>query len=163
MNFKQTRLKEVYINNLEFFSDKRGAVVETFVKKKFNKFQIEFVQDIYSISSKNVLRGMHGDNKTWKLITLILGKAYIIIANNDKDSDQYKKWIYFNISDKKIKQILIPPKFALGYLTLSNKLILNYKQTTYYKNYKQFTIKYNDPSFKFKWPNKKFILSDRDK
>ena len=62
----------------------------------------------------------------------------------------------------KLLSNFIPPKFAVGYLALSSEIIVNYKQTTYYGDFKQFTIKYNDNNFKFKWPNKKFILSKRD-
>ena len=163
MYLLKTELKNVNLIKFNQFSDFRGKVIETYIQKNFSNLKIKFVQDTVSISNKNVLRGLHGDYKTWKLISVIFGASYIIIANNDKKSSQFKKWKSFELSDKNNYQILIPPKFALGYLTLSNKLILNYKQTTYYKNYKQFTIKYNDPSFKFKWPNKKFILSERDK
>lgn len=162
MNFEKTNLRKVYIKKLKKFSDSRGKVVETYLSKNFSKFKINFIQDIFSISKKNVLRGMHGDNKTWKLVSLVSGSAYFIVANNDKKSDQYKKWISFNFSSSNCYQILIPPKFAVGYLALSSEIVVNYKQTTYYGDFKQFTIKYNDSNFKFKWPNKKFILSKRD-
>ena len=163
MYLLKTELKNVNLIKFNQFSDFRGKVIETYIQKNFSNLKIKFVQDTVSISNKNVLRGLHGDYKTWKLISVIFGTSYIIIANNDKKSSQFKKWKSFELSDKNNYQILIPPKFALGYVALSSKLILNYKQTTYYGNYKQFTIKYNDPDFNFNWPNKKFILSKRDK
>ena len=49
---------------------------------------------------------MHGDNKTWKLVSLVW-LTYFIVANNDKKSDQYKKWISFNFSSSNCYQILI--------------------------------------------------------
>ena len=33
---------------------------------------------------KNVLRGIHGDKKTWKLITCLEGKFKLLVVNNDK-------------------------------------------------------------------------------
>ena len=36
-----------------------------------NNLDINFIQDDISISKKNVLRGIHGDKKTWKLISCL--------------------------------------------------------------------------------------------
>ena len=163
MCLRETKLKGVYKYRLRKFRDSRGVVTEIYNKKNFTDFKLNFIQDNFSVSKKNVLRGMHGDNTTWKLVTAIKGEVYIIVANNNRNSDHYKKWISFKISEKNYFQILIPPKYALGYLALSDEIVINYKQTTYYGDYKQFTIKYNDPDFNFKWPKKKLILSKRDK
>ena len=42
------------------------------------------IQDDISISKHNVLRGIHGDNKTWKLISCLYGIFYLLVVNNDK-------------------------------------------------------------------------------
>ena len=106
MGLKKTKLKNVYINKLTKFEDKRGYVIEYFTDKRIKRFNLKFIQDSFSISNKNVLRGLHGDNKTWKLLTVVFGKAYIIVANNDRYSLQFKEWISFNISDNNYYQIL---------------------------------------------------------
>ncbi len=109
------------------------------------------------------MRGLHGDSKTWKLISCLFGEFQLIVVNNDQKSNQYKKWESFKLSAKNRKQILVPPKFGNGHLVLSEKAIFYYKQNTQYDRKSQFTIKWNDPSFKFKWLRKKVILSKRDK
>lgn len=162
MSFKKTKLDGVFINKLNKNFDSRGFVIENFQKKKISNFKLNFVQDTISFSNKNVLRGLHGDNSTWKLVSLIIGEAFIIVANNDKKSKNYRKWVAFTISKKNLYQILIPPKYALGYLALSKEILVSYKQTSYYGDYKQFTIKHDDKDFNFKWPNRKFKLSKRD-
>ena len=43
-----------------------------------------------SVSSKNVLRGIHGDQNTWKLISCLEGEFYLVVINNDENSFQYK-------------------------------------------------------------------------
>jgi dTDP-4-dehydrorhamnose 3,5-epimerase len=146
------------------FIDRRGTFVETYNKKFFNKKikNIKFLQDDISVSKKNVLRGIHGDNKTWKLISCLFGKIYFVVLNNDNKSNQYGKWESFIISDNNYKQILVPPKFGNGYLVLSNKAIFSYKQSTYYNRGSQFTISWKDSRFKIKWPTKNPILSKRD-
>ena len=60
-------------------------------------------------------------------------------------------------------QILVPPKFGNGHLVLSDKCIFHYKQNSEYDRSGQFTIKWNDPTFSFKWKFESPILSERDK
>lgn len=162
---KKTKLKGVLVIKPYKFKDLRGSFLETYNMGDFNKKikKIKFVQDDISVSKKNVLRGIHGDNKTWKLVSCILGKIYLIVVNNDKKSKEYKKWISITLSEKNNKQILIPPKFGNAYVALSKKVIYSYKQSTYYDRKSQFTINWKDERYNFKWPIKKPILSDRDK
>ena len=162
---KKTKLKNVSVIKPYKFQDFRGSFIETYNLLFFNKKvrKIKFVQDDISISKKNVLRGIHGDNRTWKLVSCLLGKIYLIVVNNDKKSKDYRKWISLTLSDRNNLQVLIPPKYGNAYLALSKKVIYSYKQSTYYNRKSQFTINWKDPKFKFKWPIKKPILSFRDK
>ena len=163
--FKKTKLNNVIEIIPSEFKDHRGSYVEIYNKEFFQKknLKVNFIQDDISVSKKNVLRGLHGDSKTWKLISCLFGKFQLIVVNNDQKSYQYKKWQSFILSAKNRKQILVPPKFGNGHLVLSEKTIFHYKQNTQYDRKSQFTIKWNDPSFKFKWLKKKVILSKRDK
>ena len=162
---ENTNLKGVKKIKLTSFEDHRGSYVETYNKNFFleNGINMEFLQDDISVSKKNVLRGIHGDQKTWKLISCLHGEFQLIIVNNDSKSREYKKWESFDLSfDNKI-QILVPPKFGNGHLVLSNECIFHYKQNTNYDRDGQFTIKWNDPLFGFKWKITNPILSERDK
>ena len=62
------------------FEDFRGQYIETYNKKEYakNGILIDFIQDDFSFSRKHVLRGIHGDNKTWKLITCLHGAFYFV-------------------------------------------------------------------------------------
>ena len=99
------------------FEDFKGQYIEIYNKNEFRKqgISVEFVQDDISYSRQNVLRGIHGDNKTWKLISCLYGSFYFVVVNNDPNSQQYKKSISFTLSDKNRKQILVPPKFGNGH------------------------------------------------
>ena len=123
---------------------------------------IDFIQDDISVSKRNVLRGIHGDNKTWKLVSCLFGEFYLVVLNNDDESAQYGKWTSFNLSAKKFQQVLIPPKFGNGHLVLSEKAIFHYKQNTYYDPESQFSIKWNDQRFNIFWPSNNPKLSKRD-
>ena len=146
------------------FIDFRGSYIETYNERLYKKHGIteDFIQDDVSTSKKNVLRGIHGDKNTCKLVTCLYGEFYLVVVNNNPHSQQFKKWQSFNLSDKNRKQVLIPPMHGNGHLVISDKAIFHYKQTTEYNREGQFTIMWNDPEFKIKWPVKNPILSKRD-
>ncbi|MBJ13407.1 MAG: dTDP-4-dehydrorhamnose 3,5-epimerase [Candidatus Marinimicrobia bacterium] len=164
MKINKTKLDNVLEIELEPYKDFRGYYLETYNKDLYNhnNIKVEFIQDDISVSKKNVLRGIHGDNETWKLVSCFYGEFYLIVVNNDPYSNQYKEWTSFILSENKNNQILIPPKFGNGHLVLSDRTIFNYKQSTYYNPQKQFTILWNDPDYNFDWPIKEPILSKRD-
>jgi dTDP-4-dehydrorhamnose 3,5-epimerase len=146
------------------FEDFRGEYIELYNKKIYQKngVEINFIQDDISVSRKNVLRGIHGDQETWKLISCLYGSFYLIVVNNNPKSSQYKKFISFTLSDKNRKQVLIPPKHGNGHLVLTKQAIFHYKQNTEYNRNGQFTIRWNDPEYGIWWPIKNPIVSQRD-
>jgi dTDP-4-dehydrorhamnose 3,5-epimerase len=167
MLVKDTQLVGVkLIESIPVFEDFRGRYKETFNKAEYKKIiDIEFVQDDISVSRRNVLRGIHGDKGTWKLISCLKGAFYLVVVNNDEKSAQYKFWESFTLSDSNNLQVLIPPKFGNGHLVLTDETIFHYKQSTYYGEFKQFTILWNDPEINIAWPSlcgNNPILSLRD-
>ena len=146
------------------FEDFRGCYVEIYNKNLFaqKNIHLEFVQDDISVSRQNVLRGIHGDKKTWKLVSCLFGSFYLVVINNIPDSAQYGKWQGFTLSDKNRFQILIPPGFGNGHLVLTKEAVFHYKQTSEYDRSSQFTILYNDPDKKIFWPTSNPIISPRD-
>jgi len=165
MKIENTKLSGVLrITPPTIFEDFRGSYVEIYNENlyKENGVNCNFTQDDISTSGFNTLRGIHGDNNTWKLISCLYGKFYLIVVNNDIKSSQYKSWESFTLSDSNRLQILIPPNFGNGHLVLSEKAIFHYKQSTYYNREDQFTILWDDPEWNFWWPTKDPILSMRD-
>jgi len=161
----KTNLKGVLQIFPDIFGDLRGQFVETYNEELYRKkgINVKFVQDDISISRKNVLRGIHVDNKAWKLVSCLFGKLYVVIVNCNEKSRDFGKWQGFLLSEEDKSQILIPPKYGCGQLVLSKKAIFTYKQSEYYNPKRQSTYKWNDSRFKIKWPIKNPILSERDK
>ena len=133
---------------------------------KSGDFGLNFNHDKVSTSRKNVLRGIHGDTKSWKLITCLYGELYFVVADNRMDSSTAGKWDSIILDDKRRKQVLIPPGVGNGFLVLSHKSVFHYKWS-YIGEYPdvedQFTIKWNDPFLNINWPVKDPILQLRDK
>jgi len=146
------------------FQDFRGSYVETYNERLYREHGIAqtFIQDDISTSRYNVLRGIHGDAVTTKLVSCLHGAFYLVVVNNDPKSSQFKKWQSFHLSDDNRQQVLIPPNFGNGHLVLSETAIFHYKQTTEYDREGQFTIIWNDPSYNIWWPCSDPILSQRD-
>lgn len=146
------------------FEDFRGHYIETYNKRLYNEAGIDqdFVQDDISVSRRHVLRGIHGDDKTWKLISCLQGSFYMVVINNDPRSPQYRKWTSFTLSESNRLQVLVPPKFGNGHVVMSEQAIFHYKQTTDYDRSGQFTIVWNDPSVGIWWPVQTPIVSQRD-
>lgn len=165
IKISKTKLKGVLTIKPNVFRDFRGEYVETYNEKiyKTNGIAVNFIQDDISVSKRNVLRGIHGDDETWKLISCLYGKFYFVVINCDKKSKDFGKWQNFILSGKNRLQVLVPPKHGNAHLILSDEAIFHYKQSTYYNPQKQFTYKWNNPVFKIKWPIKNPILSKRDK
>ncbi len=144
--------------------DKRGYYWTSWKKGTFKK--ISFRHDKFSLSRKNVLRGLHGDNKTWKLVSCPYGKFLLVVVNYNKSSKNYLKSKSWILSQKNGLQILIPPNYANGHLCLSKECLFHYKLSykgSYVDAKKQFSLRWNDPKINIKWPIKNPILSKRDK
>ena len=146
------------------FKDHRGHYWTSWKKGSHNN--IKFNHDKFSLSKKNVLRGLHGDNKTWKLVNCVFGKFLLVVVNYDKKSKNFLKWRSWILSYENGIQILIPPNYANGHLCLSDQCLFHYKlfyKGSYFGVKKQFSLKWNDPKINIKWTIKKPILSTRDK
>jgi len=164
MEILKTDLKGVLEIKPDVFEDFRGEYIETYNEAAYkeNGIGVKFIQDDISVSTRNVLRGIHGDNETWKLISCLHGRFYLVVVNCDKQSADFGKWRSFILSDKNRLQILVPPKYGNAHLVLSETTIFHYKQSTYYDRSKQFTYKWDDPELNIWWPIKNPILSQRD-
>jgi len=154
----------VVIKPPTIFEDFRGTYVETYNQEIYREagITVDFVQDDISVSTQHVLRGIHGDQETWKLISCLSGKFYLVVVNWDSASPQYGQWEAFTLSEQNRLQVLVPPKFGNGHVVLSEQAIFHYKQSSYYDRAGQFTLIWNDPQLKIWWPIERPIVSQRD-
>lgn len=165
MKVEKTKLDGVLLITPPVMSeDFRGTNTEVYNEElyKQNGIKHNFVLDSVSTSRKHVLRGLHGDHCTTKLITILYGSAYFVVLNLVPDHPQYGQWESFTLSDRNRQQVLVPPNYGNGHLVMSDHVVFSYKLTHYYDRSTQFTISWNDPRFKIWWPIQHPILSERD-
>jgi dTDP-4-dehydrorhamnose 3,5-epimerase len=168
MNIQKTNLDGVLlITPPVVHEDFRGTNTEIYNKECYRDLSAyghnpDFVLESVSTSRQHVLRGIHGDAHTTKLISCLYGSFYFVVVNNDPFHPQYRQWQSFTLSDKNRQQILVPPKYGNGHLVMSDYVVFHYKLDAYYDRASQFTIRWNDPNFNIWWPISRPILSERD-
>ena len=169
MNAIGTNLKDAYIISTEIYEDNRGSFSESFNLREIEKIigSYNFVQDCHSVSGKNVVRGLHYqiEHSQGKLVRCIYGEVYDVIVDLRKSSSTFGKWFGIKLSPGPI-QMWVPPGFAHGFRTLSEKAEILYKVTDYqYKEYER-TLMWNDPDLSIGWGSNTldidFVMSEKD-
>lgn len=159
------KFSEIKIVSPDCYSDYRGDLW-TLWKRKEQFSEIDFNHDKVSTSRKHVLRGIHGDFKSTKLVTCLHGEIYFVVVDNRKDSPTHGQWDWTMLTSKNRKMVLLPPGFGNGFLVMSEESVFFYKWS-YLGDYPdvkdQFTIKWNDPKIGIVWPIDNPILQGRDK
>ena len=157
------KFKEVQIYQPDVHTDYRG---DLWTLWKAGNLPVEFNHDKVSTSRKNVLRGIHGDFKSTKLVTCLYGALYFVVVDNRKNSETYLEWDHTILDDRNKKMVLIPPGFGNAFLVLTDDSVFHYKwsyEGEYPDVEDQFTIKWNDPRVAIDWPTNQPILQPRDK
>lgn len=162
------QIKGIYMITPNISSDLRGTIWTSFYKDAIEKLLPEglsFKHDKFSQSKYNVLRGIHGDYKSWKLVTSVFGEVHQYVVDLRKESPTYLKWEKFIINQNNQISLLLPPRIGNAYYVSSEFAVYHYKYA--YKNEyadvnEQFTYAWNDPLLNISWPTQTPILSVRD-
>ena len=169
MNFKESRLKGVYLITLEPAVDERGSFTRTFCRKELEKRHLisDFVQNSISVNnSKGTLRGMHYQEEPaaeTKLIQCLRGAVYDVIIDLRPKSPTYCTWESFDLSAENQQMLYVPAGFAHGFLTLADDTALYYIISAYYSPDLTRGVRYDDPTFGIKWPYSELIMAEKDR
>ncbi len=151
---------------LKKHEDERGSFTEIFSEKKYyDVIGHKFVQDNFSYSRKNVLRGLHfqDPNPQGKLVYATRGKILDVIVDIQYTSKTFGQYYSVELSENNKYQLWIPEGFAHGYCVLSNDASIVYKCTRFYDPTSEKTILWNDHEIGIEWPHEDFIISKKDK
>ena len=166
-------LNEVKVIQPSVYYEQRGSISTTYHSDYYDRILpaeernagLKFKHDRFSKSKQNVLRGLHYDEKTWKMVSCIHGKIYLVVLDLRPKQPNYGKWESFILSPETATQVLIPPMFANGHYIFEDDSIFSYK-LAYKGGYndvdKQKTIKWNSKEFNIDWPCTNPIISKRD-
>ena len=162
MKIIKTKFKGLLIIKRPTYVDNRGFLRELFEQKKFKK---KFVFDYFSLSKKNVIRGLHFQYKDpqTKIISVISGKIFDVVLDCRKNSKTFGRYFTIKISSKDNVSLYIPEGFAHGFCSLADNTILHYKNSDYRNKNHDVGILWNDKDLDIKWPIKKPLISSKDK
>jgi len=165
IDLKELSLQGLYELKLNHFEDARGSFIKVFHNDFFNKknISLQIKESYYTISKKNVFRGMHFQlppHDHEKYVFCCDGEILDVILDLRKNSHTYGKFTTLKLSFDKANAIFIPKGFAHGFLTLSQTATIVYNVSTTYEPEYDDGIKYD--TFGYDLPIKKPIISERD-
>ncbi|MBP9866832.1 MAG: dTDP-4-dehydrorhamnose 3,5-epimerase [Candidatus Pacebacteria bacterium] len=166
MEIIPTKLEGVLIIKTNLFEDDRGSFVKTFNEESFSQLGIQpkFKESFYSISKKNVARGMHfhvPPKDHSKLVYVTQGSALDIVLDIRKGSPTYGEHITIELSQKNHQLLFIPSGFAHGFISQEDNTCMIYLQTGMYSPKEDSGISLN--SIDVFGKNTTYIISERDK
>ena len=162
MKITKTSFKDLIIIKNKSYKDKRGYFKELLRENEIRK---KFPFLVMSYSKKNVIRGLHLQQKKTqgKFVTVIKGKIYDVVIDLRKKSKTFGKKYSIILSDKNCKSIYIPEGFAHGFCALDKDNYVVYSCTNYRDKQSEIGIKFDDKKLNINWPTKSPILSKKDK
>ncbi len=165
MNIIPTKIEGVFILETNVFQDDRGIFVKTFNKVAFaeHNLSVDFTESFYSISNKNVIRGMHiqvPPKDHSKLVYVTSGKVIDVVLDIRVGSPTYGQFISTELSADNRRSIYMPPGCVHGFVSLEDNTCTVYLQTATYDKTCDTGIKFD--SFGMDWSIENPIISTRD-
>lgn len=165
--FEPAGLPGLVVIQPRVFPDDRGFFLESYKESEFQQAGISdrFVQDNHSSSVRGVLRGMHYQLPPFaqgKLARVLEGRVWDVAVDIRPDSPTFRKWYGIELSAQDYRMLYIPPGFAHGFVTLSERAQFFYKCTAEYRKESEAGIRWDDPTIGIAWPLTEVTVSKRD-
>ncbi len=169
MTVEETPLPGVLLITAKVFRDQRGAFFESFNQRAMTEAGLpaHWAQDNFSISRKNVLRGIHYQvvQPQGKLVSVVYGAVLDVAVDLRRSSPFFGKHAALELSGGSGRMLWIPAGFGHGFVVLSESAGFVYKVTDYYSAAGERTIAWNDSALAIPWPVKaeEVIVSEKDR
>jgi len=166
MEIEQLPLAGALTLTPRIFTDERGFFMETYSLDRYRRYGVmeTFIQDNLSLSHRGVLRGLHGDWRMAKLVSVVRGSIFDAIVDLRPQSATYRRWCAKGLSAADGVQLYVPPGFLHGFLALEDETIVAYKQSALYDPVAELSVAWDDPEIGIEWPlhGESPLLSPRD-
>jgi dTDP-4-dehydrorhamnose 3,5-epimerase len=156
MKFETTPLRDVYLLQPRVFGDQRGFFLESWNAQTFRDagFDIKFVQDNHSRSSRGILRGMHyqTEHTQGKLVRVTSGSVFDAVVDLRRSSPTLGQSYGVTLSAENHRMLWVPPGFAHGFYVISDYADFHYKCTDAYHPSSEISLAWDDPTVGIDWP-----------
>ena len=169
MKVRETPLGGVLVLTPQIFIDSRGEFSESFNLRKIEQAGLPgiWVQDNFSRSKQNVLRGIHYQitQPQGKLVRVTHGAVLDVAVDLRRSSETFGQHFSIELSGESGDMLWIPEGFGHAFLALTEQVGFAYKVTDYYSPSSERTIVWNDPPIAVPWPVDPLeaIVSDKDR
>jgi len=165
--FERLEIPDLILIEARVFDDDRGYFLETYKSSDFHAVGITdmFVQDNFSHSTRDTLRGLHYQNHPWaqaKVVRAIRGEIFDVAVDIRKGSPTYGRWVSVILSDKNFRMLYVPLGFAHGFFVTSDEADIVYKTSAEYCPEADGGILWSDPELNICWPTRSPIVSPKD-
>jgi dTDP-4-dehydrorhamnose 3,5-epimerase len=152
-----TGLSGVLVLEPRIFQDHRGALFESYNRRSFAQatgVDADFVQDNFSSSKRDVLRGIHYqvEKPQGKLIHVLHGEIFDVAVDLRRSSPTFRRWFGTRLSSTTTRMLWIPPGFGHGLLALSERADVLYKMTELRVPELERAVRWDDPDLAIRWP-----------
>ena len=168
MKFTETKLKGVFVVEIEKLTDDRGFFARSWCRKEFEAHGLtsRLVQANVSFNrSRGTLRGLHyqiAPHQECKLIRCTRGAIYDVIIDLRAESPTYKQWVAVDLTADNYRMLFVPEDFAHGFITLTDNTEITYQVSQFYTPGSEKGIRFNDPTFNIQLPLDVSVISDKD-
>ena len=168
MKFNSTKIKGLYISELEPIRDDRGFFTRAYCNKELEKINIHKpIKQINHSSTSTVgaIRGMHYQNIPFaelKMVRCIAGEVFDVVIDLRKDSETFLQWHGEYMHSKNFKMMVIPEGLAHGFQVIKPNSELLYFHTESYSQKGESGVLYNDEKIGIEWPLQVTDISARD-
>jgi dTDP-4-dehydrorhamnose 3,5-epimerase len=169
MRITETSLPGVLLIAPEIHRDRRGTFFETYNRRTMAEagLPVEWPQDNFSLSYRNVLRGIHYQltHPQEKLVRVTEGAMLDVVVDLRRGSPSFGLHVAVELTSEKGEMLWIPRGFGHAFLALTAVVGFSYKVSDYYFPAGERTIVWDDPDLGIPWPidSQSAILSDKDR
>lgn len=156
-----TAIRDVYVVELEPYSDRRGRFLETFRKEWFPQRSWDIVQTNRSDSKAGVLRGLHYHFHQVDYWYVVQGRIRAALADIRPDSPTVGAVDTIELGGDAQLGLFVPIGVAHGFLA-STDATLSYIVDNYYDSQDEYGIAWDDPQLAIPWGVSSPTVSARD-
>lgn len=114
------------------YLDSRGRFIKDFSAQQLASYDVKFgiVENFYTISKKNVFRGLHiqiEPHAASKIVSVVQGKIRDFVFDLRPGSKTFGRYASLEMSEESEFSLYIPTGLAHGYITLTENTIVSYK------------------------------------
>lgn len=165
MEREETSIPGCYLVHPRVHEDFRGRFVKVFQASTYSDLKIEanMVEEYYSVSGANVVRGMHYQAPPFdqaKMVYCVRGRVIDVVVDLRSFSPSYKKVFSTYVTAHEAQIVWIPRGCAHGFLALENNATMVYRVSSEYSPDHDSGVRWD--TIGFDWPVDTPVVSERD-